>query len=540
MSKIIPLMKDISIVCPYETTIPLQVTAYRALMPRYGAVIVAAALKRAGYNVKVYCELSGSRVDWNSVYASDVVCFSFLSFSAYKAYDYSERIRRHSKATIIIGGSHASALPEECLNYCDYVVRNEGEETIVELLSVLSSGGSVDKVAGISYVNNEGKIIHNPNRAFIANPALIADPELVDSYRPKNIFFYLRDMFQNGVPRFNMALAQGSRGCPFNCEFCFVKIELGNVYRVKDSELVIREVEQSIRKLKTKYVFFVDNDFTLDRERTLLILSRLEKIYRGDLDLFFFARIFIARDKELMEAIERSGRACIAIGIESLEKETLDAYRKYQTYEDIEECLGLFRKYKVKTHALFMCGADTDSFGDINRDVDLISRYKVFNFGLCCLYDFPSREKVLGIKQAIPDHRFIHKDWRFYSGNFVVHYPKRIRPSVLQQEMMAAYQKFYKLNSEMLRQYQPTKVTANSYIPILRKAEAGLYDNDGILREDLLPGPMAEERKLNIHLQRLAIAKELAGFYWDNFTRKQSWEFLFSLIKKDPSNEKTH
>jgi radical SAM superfamily enzyme YgiQ (UPF0313 family) len=530
-------MKNISIICPYETTIPLQVTAYRALMPRYGTIIVAAALKRAGYNVKLYCELSGGRVDWNRVYASDIVCFSFLSFSARKAYEYSERIRRHSKAKIIIGGSHASVLPEECLNYCDYVVRNEGEETIVELLSVLSTGGSVGKVTGISYVNNAGKIVHNPNRVFIVKPDLIADPELVEGYGPKNIFFYLKDTFRNGVPRFNMALAQGSRGCPFNCEFCFVKNELGNVYRARDPELVIREVEQSVRKLKTKYVFFADNDFTLDRKRTLIILSKLEQLYRGDIDLFFFARIFIARDKELMEAIERAGRACIAVGIESLERETLDAFRKHQTYEDIEECLGLFRKYKVKTHALFMCGADTDSPGDIDRVVELVSRYKVFNFGLCCLYDFPSREKILGFRQAIPDNRFIHKDWRFYSGNFVIHYPKRIRPSVLQKEMMAAYHKFYQLNSEMLRQYQPTRITANYYITVLRDAEAGLYDNDGTLREDLLPGPIAEERKLNVRLGRFAMAGELAGFYWDNFTRKQSWEFLFSLFKKSPANE---
>lgn len=531
-------MKNISIVCPYETTIPLQVTAYRALMPRYGAVIVAAALKRAGYNVKVYCELSGGRVVWHRVYASDIVCFSFLSFSANKAYEYSERIRRHSKATIIMGGSHASVLPEECLRYCDYVVRNEGEDTIVELLSVLSEGGSVTKVAGISYVNNDGKIVHNPTRTFIAKPDLIADPELVEGYGPKNKFFYLKDMFRNGVPRFNMALAQGSRGCPFNCEFCFVKNEMGDEYRIRDPELVIREVEQSVRKLKTKYVFFADNDFTLDRKRTLLILSNLEKLYRGDLDLFFFARIFIARDKELMEAIERAGRACIAVGIESLEKDTLDAYRKRQTYEDIEECLGLFRKYQVKTHALFMCGADTDSPGDIDKAVELISRHKVFNFGLCCLYDFPSKEKVLGFRQAVPDHRFIHKDWRFYSGNFVVQYPKRIRPSVLQQEMMAAYQKFYKLNSEMLRQYQPTRITANYYIQILREAEACLYDKNGTLREDLLPGPMAEERKLNVHVGRFAVAGELAGFYWDNVRRKQSWKFLFSLFKKNPSMTK--
>lgn len=527
-------MKNISIITPYERRLPLDVTSHRVLMPRYGTVIVAAALKRAGYNVKVYCELSGGKIDWKNVYTSDVVCLSFLSFSAHKGYEYSERVRRNSKALIIIGGSHASVLPEECLLHSDYVVRNEGEETLLELLSVLSEKRSVKDVAGISYRGEHGGFVHNANRAFIEKPDLIADPDLLCNYGPKNVFFYAKDAFRNGVPRFNMALAQGSRGCPHDCRFCFVKNELGNVYRVRDPELVVSEIVQSVRKLKTKYVFLADNDFTLDRNRTLHILKRLEETFHGDIDLFLFARIFIARDHELMEALERAGRVCIAVGIESLEKDTLCGYRKRQTLEDIEECLGLFSRYKVKIHALFMCGADTDIPGNIYKGVELISRYKVFNYGLCCLYDFPTKEKVLGLEQAVADHRFIHRDWRFYSGNFVVQYPKHILPSILQHEMMAAYRKFYKSNSDMIRQYQPTQVTSNYYIPILQRAEKGLYDKDGTLREDLLPGPLAEERRLNIRMGKFALAGELAGFYWSNIFRKQSWEYLMSLFKKTP------
>lgn len=528
-------MKNIVLICPHDTSIPLQVTSYHTFMPRYGLLAVSTALRDAGHNVKAFCELSGSAVDWNAVLGADIVCFSLMSFMAVKGYSYADRIRKEKPGIkIIFGGSHPSVMPEDCLEHCDYVVRNEGEAAVVELVASIENGGDVAAVQGVSYIGPSGAPAHNPSRPFMREVACVADPALVEGYTARSSWFYFKDALRNGIPRFNVAVAQSSRGCPQNCAFCFVRQELGGKYRMKDPALVLEEVELSVRTLKTRYVFFADNDFTLDREHAIQILNMLADRFGGDVDLFFFSRIFISKDRELMRAIERAGRACIAVGVESLESGALDLFKKTQSPDDIEECIGLFSGYNVKLQLLFVFGSDADTLDSVGKALDLSLRNKVYNWGFCSLYDFPTKEKVLGIPQSLPDHRFIHRDWRFYSGNFVVHYPRLMRPSELQREMSAAYKKFFNSNRETFYQYHPIQATYKNYISMLEKAEEGLYGKDGALIEERLPGPLAMEKRVEIGYSRPELARELAAFYWGNLTRAQSWKFLWSLVRKGP------
>lgn len=528
-------LKKITIICPYDDTLPLQVTSYRAFMPRYGMLTVADAMRRAGYSVTAFCELSGSRIHWPTVFHSDAVCFSLMSFGSLRGYAYADRIRKRCPGIpVIFGGSHASVLPEDCLDHCDFVVKNEGEATIVDLLNTIFSERDAVSVNGVAFKNRDGTVTHTPPRAFIESLDFIADPSVIRGYSERNLGFYIKDTLRNGVPRFNVAVTQGSRGCPFGCTFCFVKQELGTKYRKRDPDLVLREIELSLKHLKTRYIFFADNDLTLDREHAMQIFERIEKRFGGNVDLFFFSRITIARDRELMRAIERAGRACIALGVESVEPDTLLAFDKKQTVEDIRECLDLFAGFRVKLQLLFVFGSDTDTVDRIRKAVDFVVERRVYNWGFCSLYDFPTKQQVLGAPQSLPDHRFIHRDWRFYSGNFVVHYPRNMKPSTLQREMSRAYRKFYAGNPNAFYQYHPIQATYKYYLPLLERAEAGLYTRDEILKEDLLPGPMAMAKELPMNFSRAALASELARFYAGNLTRPQSWAYLSSLFNNKP------
>jgi len=125
--------------------------------------------------------MSGSTIDWDYVARSDYVCFSLMSFCSHRGYALMKKVRSLTNVPIICGGSHATVLPGECLDYADYAVRNEGEATVIELLSALDNHRDVAGIAGISY-RDGGAVVHRPNREFIVDLNWSVDYSIIDGY----------------------------------------------------------------------------------------------------------------------------------------------------------------------------------------------------------------------------------------------------------------------------------------------------------------------------------------------------------------------
>ena len=111
--------------------------------------------------------------DWDRIVESDLVCFSSLNAGADKTYELSNKIRAQLGIPTIIGGTHATYFPESCLEHCDYVVLGEGDETIIDSVNILESGGDLETVSrsglpgwrrGTSHFSPQrsGKIRHGP------------------------------------------------------------------------------------------------------------------------------------------------------------------------------------------------------------------------------------------------------------------------------------------------------------------------------------------------------------------------------------------
>jgi radical SAM superfamily enzyme YgiQ (UPF0313 family) len=124
---------------------------YRTVMPDYGMPIIGTLLAEAGYDVKIYLEHI-KPPDWDRIAESDLVCFSSLNAGADKTYELSNKIRAQLGIPTIIGGTHATYFPESCLEHCDYVVLGEGDETIIDLVNTLESGGDLETVPGVAYL----------------------------------------------------------------------------------------------------------------------------------------------------------------------------------------------------------------------------------------------------------------------------------------------------------------------------------------------------------------------------------------------------
>ena len=157
-------IEKITIVTP---SLPYANLVSRTVMVEYGVPMIATVVRNAGYDVKLYAEHIAP-IDWRRVMESDLVCFHAFSSTMPKVIQHTARVReQRPDMPIIIGGVHASVMAEDTLQYCDFVVRQEGDETLPELLDVLKNDGDVSNVLGISYMVN-GEFPPQPQQALCA------------------------------------------------------------------------------------------------------------------------------------------------------------------------------------------------------------------------------------------------------------------------------------------------------------------------------------------------------------------------------------
>jgi len=466
------------------------------IMPRYGSIAIATALKNAGYEVRVFSEFIRSSIDWDYVYSSDYICFALMSFCAQRGYQLAQQVRQNAKVPIIFGGAHPTVLPEECLDYCDYVIRNEGEVTLLELLDTLQSDKDVSSIKGLSFRNNQGEIVHNPKREFVQNIDVPQDIALLHDYEK------LKDSFQGKNPMIHMQVIQTSRGCPFNCKFCVAPEELGTRYRTKSMDTVLYDIENGIGVTGSKTFLIVDNEFTVKRERTKELLKSIIATYRDSLYLMVFARIEIGQEPELLQLMKEAGVRILFIGIESVNESSLKYYQKKISLDTIRKNIARVHSMGINTMGSTILGSDYDTPDLINNTADFFIENEFTHATFYSLYEIPTKEKVLGIKQMFPDNRFIHRDWRFFNSAYVIHYPKFMKPSTLQKIIIKNYKKFYSLKrrsedhlkgtaysrmSIKLFSVNPEIAVAEKYIPFLEQFEDGLYDENEHLLEEKLP-----------------------------------------------------
>ena len=207
-----------------------------AVFPEYGMPLVATIVRNLGYDVRVFVEHIGP-IKWDQVMDADVICFHAFSSTMPKTIDYIERIKsERPDLPVIIGGTHASVMAEDTLQYCDIVVRQEGDETLPEVLERLKGDEGLDGVLGVSYWDN-GQMKQNPNRPFAQHFDVIPDLELISGYMdwPKwKLLWNLKMRWQ---------VLQTTRGCPYDCSFCIAPRELGRGYRLRSVDSVIADIK---------------------------------------------------------------------------------------------------------------------------------------------------------------------------------------------------------------------------------------------------------------------------------------------------------
>lgn len=400
---------------------------------RLGLPIIASVLKEKGIATKVYAE-DIAEIDWKEVEDADLVGISSTTSTVLGAFSIAEKIKKMGKF-IVMGGAHPTFEPDECLKYCDVVVRGEGEETISELIDVLKEEKPLNAIKGISFKDKEWRVFHNPFRPSIMDIDKIPDPDF---------------SAVKGFERVSVLPISTSRGCPFSCEFCSVTALFGRKYRVRSIDKVIEELKKYYPK--KKYVFFIDDNFSADPKRTKELLK---KILNEKLKIKWSAQVRVesALDDELLRLMGKSGCHTVYIGFESINPASLAEVHKNQMVSFYKEAVRRFRKNGIKVHGMFVFGFDNDDKSILRKTVDFAIKAKISTIQFLVLTPIPGSKLYEKIKASA---RLITDQWSKFDGHFVVYKPLKLSAYELQKEVIKGMKKFYSMFS-LLRAFLTTK-----------------------------------------------------------------------------------
>jgi radical SAM superfamily enzyme YgiQ (UPF0313 family) len=391
-------------------------------IPRLGAVLLSTILRERGYRVKTFIE-DLAAPDWSFIESSDVVCISSITATATKAYSMGQKLKALN-IPVIMGGPHPTFLPDEALEYADFVIRGEGEHSLVELLEHMEKGApALRDIKGLSYKDRNGKNVHNPSREFLEDLDSLPKPDfsLVHNWTPSNTY-----------------PVSTSRGCPYDCRFCSVIGMFGRRYRFKSVEATLEELSYAVSVSKA-VKFIVDDNFAANNMRTKRILEGMiaDKIRtRWSAQV----RVDIGRDAELLRLMADSGCHTLFIGFESINPRTLEEYNKKQDLQDIISCIKTVRYHGIHIHGMFVLGAETDTVETIYETVDFAEGLGIDTVQIMILTPLPGTPLF---KHMMKSGRLLHTEWSKYDVQHAVFKPRLMSPATLQIETLRAMGHFY-------------------------------------------------------------------------------------------------
>jgi anaerobic magnesium-protoporphyrin IX monomethyl ester cyclase len=266
----------------------------------------------------------------------------------------------HSKPKTILGGVIITSEPSVIFESLKptFGVLGEGEVTILELLECIEYKKDPNKVNGIIFRDKNNKTIITPAQTPIKNLDELPFPDF-GGFQMEKRFEHLYSAFDysdtiHDYPRNYLILA--SRGCPFNCSFCYHS--LGGQYRERSIKNVIEELKWAIDKYKINSFFLNDDLFSYKQERIEEFCKEIKKLseYAG-YKLVWSCQLSVSHvDRPLLRTLKDAGCNVVGYGFESYSKEILRSMKKPITPEKINKTIKLMMEEKMGIIGGFIFG----------------------------------------------------------------------------------------------------------------------------------------------------------------------------------------
>ncbi len=350
---------------------------------------------------------------------ADLVGITAFTPNAYRAYEIAGYYESKG-IPVVMGGIHATALPEEAGQYVTTVFKGEAESEWPKVIDDFEKGKLKPLYEG-----------GRPSMDLMPTPR--------------------HDLFHEGY-MFNTV--QTTRGCPYNCDFCSVHTFNGTKHRLRAVEDILDEIEQFPDKL----MGFVDDNFygysTKSKEHSYAILEGM--IQRGIKKEWFIQASFnIADDPKFLDLAAKAGCREVLIGVESENIHQLKQANKHLNARIRPESFRKkFRKIQragIAVLGAFIFGLEGDTVEDLHRRLKFIRKSGVDAIQATVLTPAPGTALF---DRMLKENRIFRQDypsdWQRYHSEEVVFKPDRMTPKEFEYNMYIVWHKLY--NKTSMRQ----------------------------------------------------------------------------------------
>lgn len=331
-----------------------------------------------------------------------VVAISSLTARIEESYLLADRLRRHG-VTVILGGLHVSALPDEAAGHADSVVCGEGELVWKQVLA--------DWEAGRMQRIYDTRTMAAPPGHFREQP-----PPRYDLLE---------------MEHYNRMTLQTTRGCPLHCEFCGAS-RLISPYRKKSSPQIRRELEAILTQWARPFIELADDNTFVDKTWSRELVAVL-----ADYPVKWFTEsdISLADDRELLKRVAASGCAQVLVGLESASPasmERLDTRNwKSRRHDGVRERIRILQDHGITVNGCFILGFDQDGPDAFRRTRDYIDSLDLAEVQITLLTPFPGtnlRRRLEREGRILPG-----TTWSQHTLFDVTFCPARMKPSELEE-----------------------------------------------------------------------------------------------------------
>jgi radical SAM superfamily enzyme YgiQ (UPF0313 family) len=340
---------------------------------------------------------------------TDLVAISVETFTALRAYKIARQFRVRG-VPVVMGGYHATLLPDEVAQEADAVVVGDAEPVWAEMLDDARHRRLRRRYNGLG------------RRSLVG-------------LRPR------REVFA-GKPYQKITLVEFARGCNFKCDFCSITA----FHSASQNHRPAREVAVEMAATGSRRFFIVDDNIVSQPARARDLCRALIPL---NVHWVGQASIHIAHDDELLGLMAKSGCMGVLIGMESLDPANLRDMGKDWNLSGggYAESLRRFRDHGLAVYGTFVFGYDSDDRHLVRRSVEFAREQKLFLAAFNHLVPFP----------GTPLYRRLEKEGRLLKPKWwldpdsrvgdVSFRPKKLEPGELEALCLEARRRFYSWGS---------------------------------------------------------------------------------------------